>query len=137
MNIDSEASPGGVQPMPAVVAEAAAGRPGVVVPRPGRAQTIRLGGRVDVRSVGELRFRLYSAIDSGSGTLRVDVAGLELADDAGLGVLLGGARRARRQGRSMVLVAVPAALGSLLDAHRLGQVLRREEAPELLHVGHA
>jgi anti-anti-sigma factor len=123
--------------MPAVVADAAAGRAGVVVPRPRQVQTIRLGGRVDVRSVGELRFRLYSAIDSGSGTLRVDVAGLELADDAGLGVLLGGARRARRLGRSMVLVAVPEALGSLLDAHRLGQVLRREESPELLHVGHA
>jgi anti-anti-sigma factor len=100
-------------------------------------QTVRLDGRVDVRSVGELRFRLYSAIDAGSGTLRVDVAGLELADQAGLGVLLGGARRARRLGRSMMLVSVPAALGSLLEAHRLTRMLRVEEIPELVHVGHA
>nr|MDT0667005.1 STAS domain-containing protein [Micromonospora sp. DSM 115978] len=58
-------------------------------------QTVRLSGRVDVRSVGELRSRLHSAIDAGTGLLRVNVAGLELADHAGLGVLLGAARRAR------------------------------------------
>jgi anti-anti-sigma factor len=102
-----------------------------------QAQTVRLSGRFDVRSVGELRSCLYSAIDCGTGTLRVDVAGLELVDHAGLGVLLGGARRARRFGRSMLLVNIPAALSSLLEAHRLSRVLRIEETPELVHVGHA
>ncbi len=111
--------------------------PAVVVEPPRQVQTVRLSGRVDVRSVGELRSCLYSAIDCGTGTLRADVAGLELADHAGLGVLLGGARRARRIGRSMLLVNVPAALGSLLEAHRLSGVVRIEETPELVHVGHA
>lgn len=100
-------------------------------------QTVRLSGRIDVRSVGELRSRLHSAIDAGTGPLRVDVAGLELADHAGLGVLLGAARRARGFGRSMVLVDVPAALAKLMAAHRLGLVLRVEETPELIHLGHA
>lgn len=136
MNTDSTA-PFVSIPRPAVAPPSFDSTMVVVPPPPRQAQTVRLSGRVDVRSVGDLRSRLYSAIDCGSGRLRVDVAGLELVDHAGLGVLLGGARRARRSGRSMVLVNVPAALGSLLDAHRLSRLLGIEEAPELVHVGHA
>ncbi|WP_322754942.1 MULTISPECIES: STAS domain-containing protein [unclassified Frankia] len=99
-------------------------------------QTVRLTGRVDVRTVGDMRMRLHTAIDGGTGQLRVNVSGLELVDHAGLGVLLGGARRARRSGRSMLLVDVPAALGKLLAANRLGRILRSDDA-DLLHVGHA
>jgi anti-anti-sigma factor len=90
------------------------------------AQTIRLAGRVGVLTAGDLRARLHAAIDGGSGPLRVDVAGLELVDPAGLGVLVGAARRARRRDRSLRLVAVPAPLGRLLAVHRLGDVLRVE-----------
>ncbi|MCM3921124.1 STAS domain-containing protein [Frankia sp. AiPs1] len=100
-------------------------------------QAVRLVGRVDVRTVGTLRSLLHAAIDNGSGPLRVDVAGLELGDHAALGVLLGGARRARAAGRSMVLVDVPSALGRMFAADRLGRLLRFEEATELVHVGHA
>ncbi|AEH11115.1 MULTISPECIES: STAS domain-containing protein [Protofrankia] len=99
-------------------------------------QTVRLHGRVDVRTVGDLRLRLHTAIDCGRGRLRVNVAGLELADQAALGVLLGGVRRARRSGRSMVLVDVPDDLGRLLSANRLGRFLQVEDA-DLFHVGHA
>ncbi|WP_131770981.1 STAS domain-containing protein [Candidatus Protofrankia californiensis] len=99
-------------------------------------QTVRLHGRVDVRTVGDLRLRLHTAIDAGRGRLRVNVADLELVDHAALGVLLGGARRARRSGRSMVLVDVPADLDRLLSANRLGRFLQVEDA-DLFHVGHA
>ncbi len=95
-------------------------------------QTVVLGGRVDVRSVGRLRTTLHAAIDAGHGPMRVDVAGLELGDDAALGVLLGAQRRARRCGRSMVVVGVPAGYG----LHRLSRVLRVED-DTLLHVGPA
>jgi anti-anti-sigma factor len=105
--------------------------------RDAHGQTARLSGRVDVRSVGELRSRLHSAIDIGTGRLRVDVAGLELVDHAGLGVLFGAARRARSVGRSMVLVNVPPALSKLLSSHRLDTVLQVEESPDLIHLGHA
>lgn len=134
MNTDAAAPFMGV---PQVAVVPPSGGSAVVVVPSRQTQTVRLSGRVDVRSVGELRSRLYSAIDGGTGTLRVDVGALELADHAGLGVLLGGARRARRFGRSMLLVNIPAALGSLLDAHRLSRLLRVEEVPELVHMGHA
>jgi anti-anti-sigma factor len=99
-------------------------------------QTVRLAGRVDVRTVGDLRIRLHAAIDSGTGQLRVNVSGLDLVDHAGLGVLLGGARRARRARRAMVLVEVPAVLGKLLSANGLGRILRAEDT-DLMHMGHA
>jgi anti-anti-sigma factor len=131
----------GVQPAIAEGGQAASGgrhdgrSPAVRRVRP--PQTVRLSGQVDVRTVGNLRSRLDAAIECGTGLLRVDVAGLELTDDAGLGVLLGGARRARRAGRSMVLVDVPAGLGRLLAAHRLHGMLGIEYAADLAHCGHA
>ncbi|MGF7235637.1 MAG: STAS domain-containing protein [Frankia sp.] len=102
----------------------------------GTTQTVVLAGQVDVRSVGRLRTTLHSAIDAGRGPLRVDVAGLELGDDAALGVLLGAHRRARRFGRSMVVVGVPTGYGRPVGFHRLSRVLRIED-DTLLHVGHA
>lgn len=99
---------------------------------PAAAQTIRLVGTVDVRSVGAMRTLLHTAIDGGRGPLHVDVGELELGDHAGLGVLLGGARRARAAGRSLVLVDVSAALGRLLAVDRLGRMLRVQERAELL-----
>ncbi|OAA25013.1 anti-anti-sigma factor [Frankia sp. EI5c] len=97
---------------------------GADCPAAGGNQTLRLTGTVDVRSVGELRTLLHAAIDAGRGPLHVDVGGLELADNAGVGVLLGGARRARSVGRSLVLLEVPAALWPQLAADRLGRLLR-------------
>jgi anti-anti-sigma factor len=90
-------------------------------------QTITLAGKVDVRSVGTLRTALHCAIDTGRGTLRVDVAGLELGDDAVLGVLLGAHRRARRSGRSMVVVGVSTGRGRPGGFYRLSRVLRIED----------
>lgn len=91
-------------------------------------QTVTLVGAVDVRNVGEIRLSLHTAIDSGHGPLRVDVSGLELGDDAALGVLLGAHRRARRVGRSMIIVGATSALGTLPGVRRLGRVLRIEDA---------
>ncbi|WP_018502339.1 STAS domain-containing protein [Parafrankia discariae] len=101
-------------------------------PGQGTDQTLRLTGTVDVRSVGELRTLLHGAIDAGRGPLRVDVGGLELGDHAGVGVLLGGARRARALGRTLVLVDPSAALGRLLAVDRLGRLLRVQIAPDRL-----
>lgn len=101
-------------------------------PGEGGNQTLRLAGTVDVRSVGELRMLLHNAIDAGRGPLHVDVGGLELGDHAGVGVLLGGARRARALGRTLVLVDASAALGRLLAVDRLGRLLRVQIAPDRL-----
>ena len=103
----------------------------------GSIRRIRLVGRVDVRSVGMLRTLLHAAIDHGSGPLHVDVGGLELGDHAGLGVLLGCARRARMLGRSLVLIDVPAALARLLAADRLGPALWTGKTTGSTHPGQA
>jgi anti-anti-sigma factor len=91
-------------------------------------QTLTLHGRVDVLSAGAMRARLHSAIDAGRGELAVDVARLEFGDHAGLGVLLGGARRARSRGRSMVLVDTPPSIAGPLRTSSLTGLLRIEAA---------
>lgn len=90
-------------------------------------QMIQVIGTVDVRSAGTLRTLLHAAIDCGMGPLRVHVGDLELGDHAGIGVLLGSARRARAVGRPLVLVDVPSAVRRLLPVDRLGRLLRFEE----------
>jgi anti-anti-sigma factor len=60
----------------------------------------------------------------------VDLAGLELLDATGLGVLVGAHRRARRDGRELVLRATPARVTRLLRALRLDRVLILEPAPD-------
>jgi anti-anti-sigma factor len=91
-------------------------------------QTLTLHGRVDVLSAGAMRTRLHGAIDTGRGELAVDVARLEFGDHAGLGVLLGGARRARSRGRSMVLVDTPPSIAGPLHTSSLTGLLRIEPA---------
>ncbi|WP_154675598.1 STAS domain-containing protein [Parafrankia elaeagni] len=103
---------------------------GVEPAESGGSQTLRIVGTVDVRSVGELRTLLHAAIDAGRGPLHVNVGGLELTDHAGVGVLLGGARRARSIGRSLVLLDVSAALWPLLAVDRLGRLLRVRPAAD-------
>jgi anti-anti-sigma factor len=91
-------------------------------------QTLTLRGRVDVLTAGDLRARLHSAIDTGRGELVVDVARLEFGDHAGLGVLLGGARRARSRGRSLVLVDTPPSIAGPLRTSSMTGLLRIEAA---------
>jgi len=91
-------------------------------------QTLTLHGQVDVRSTGALRMRLHHAIDAGQGELALDVARLELGDHAGLGVLLGAARRARGRGRSLVLLDTPHSIAGPLRTSSLAGLLRIEPA---------
>jgi anti-anti-sigma factor len=95
----------------------------MVVREDSAGQRISLSGKVDVTTVADLRSVLHSAVDTGSGELRVDVSALELVDAAGLGVLLGAHRRAQRAGRTLVLVGVSDDLSRLLFKTRLYRVL--------------
>lgn len=94
-----------------------------------------LTGRVDVRSVADLRTALQGAVDSArplaavpGAALRVDVAGLELVDAAGLGALVAAHRRAGRAGLGFALVNVPDPLSRLLFISRLYRVLSVEHS---------
>jgi anti-anti-sigma factor len=89
---------------------------------------IALAGRLDVRSVADVRSALYAAIDAGTGDLVVDVSGVETMDATGLGMLLGADRRAKLAGRRVVLHHAGPRLVRLLRATRLHRVLTVDEA---------
>jgi anti-anti-sigma factor len=89
---------------------------------------IALAGRLDVRSVADVRSALYAAIDAGTGDLVVDVSGVETMDATGLGMLLGADRRAKLAGRRVVLHDAGPRLLRLLRATRLHRVLTVDEA---------
>ena len=102
----------------------------VTVARTATADEVRLEGRLDARAAGEVRDTLHRLLAAGCGRLVVDLAGLELLDATGLGVLVGAHRQAHRDGRELVLRATPARVARLLRALRLDRVLTLEPAPD-------
>ena len=93
-------------------------------PRPG--QFLVLDGRLDLRTLADVRTALHSAIDAGTGDLVVDLRDVEVRDATGLGVLVAAHRRADRAGRRLVLRHVPARMRRLLFVSRLHRVLHIE-----------
>ena len=100
----------------------------MTVQRTGIADEVRLAGRLDCRSAGEVRETLHAVLDAGSGRLVVDLSGLELLDATGLGVLVGAHRRARLAGGDLVLRGAPARIARLLRLARLDRVITLEPA---------
>jgi anti-sigma B factor antagonist len=92
--------------------------------------SLALAGRLGSATVGDVRTALGEAIDNGVGDLLVDLAGVELLDATGLGVLVGGHRRAERAGRRLVLRNVPERIDRLILATRLHRVLIVERADD-------
>ena len=88
---------------------------------------IALEGRLDARSVSDVRTALWAAIDAGVGDLVVDVSGVETVDATGLGMLLGADRRAKLAGRRIVFRDAAPRVVRLLRATRLHRVLTLEE----------
>jgi anti-sigma B factor antagonist len=92
----------------------------VRVVRPGT--EVELVGRLDIRTASALRDFLQQCVDEGEGDLLLHVGSLEIWDSAGLGVLVGAHRRARRAGRRVVLAEVPPRHLRLLRATRLNRL---------------
>jgi anti-sigma B factor antagonist len=84
---------------------------------------VALSGRLDVSSVEDVRAALHRAVDVGTGDLVVDLTQVELIDATGLGVLLGADRRAKQQGRRLVLRDAPPRVRRILRGTRLHRVL--------------
>ena len=82
-----------------------------------------LYGRIDARTVGLVRSDLHRLVDEGADEFTLDVAGADIPDSWGLGLLVGVHRRARLQGRTLVLLDVPSRLGWLIRHTRLHRVL--------------
>jgi anti-sigma B factor antagonist len=89
---------------------------------------LALTGRLDVSSVADVRAALHDAIDCGTGDLVVDLSGVELIDATGLGVLLGADRRAKQQGRRIVLRDAAPRVRRILRVTRLQRVLTLDRA---------
>jgi anti-sigma B factor antagonist len=85
-----------------------------------------LVGRLDVRGAGAAREALHEALARGEGRLLVDLSGVELLDATGLGVLVGAHRRARLQGRELVLCDAGPRVARLLSLTRLDRVITVE-----------
>ena len=89
----------------------------IEVIRPGT--LLRLSGRLDGRSAAAARAALHEAIDAAEGELVIEMSGLEIWDGAGLGILVGTARRARQADRHLVLTGVRARELRLLRVARV------------------
>ncbi|MEO5610918.1 MAG: STAS domain-containing protein [Ornithinibacter sp.] len=101
---------------------------------------VTLRGRLDVRTVPDLRLTLHRVIAGGSSPLLLDLAEVQVGDATGFGLLVESVRRARRAGRPVHVVAADERTRRLLRRGRLGSVLspaepqRRRTAPELVVV---
>jgi anti-anti-sigma factor len=95
-----------------------------VVVAAGRLLQVR--GVLDVHAAADVRMALVEAVPAGAGELVLDVSALTGLDATGLGVLVGGHRRAQRAGRVLVLRDVTPAVARLLFLTRLDKVLRTE-----------
>jgi anti-sigma B factor antagonist len=77
---------------------------------------VAVRGDLDVEGAPELRRELISAIEEEPGRrLVVDLEGVEFIDSAGLGILVGGRRRARTGDGELVLVATGLAVLRVLE----------------------
>ena len=95
----------------------------VVTTTSARGQEIHLEGRIDVRSAADLRLALHAAIATGHGDLYLHLGDVEIGDATGLGVLVEAHRRARREGRRLVLASITPRTARLLRASRLDRVM--------------
>ena len=97
--------------------------------RPTRVETLlpgrllRITGPISTRSSGSVRTALREAIDEGRGDVLVNLAGAQVWDATGLGVLVGAHHRARRCGRRLVVVDPSPRMRSLLTTTKLDRVL--------------
>jgi anti-sigma B factor antagonist len=91
-----------------------------------RGQEVAVSGRLDVHTVAKVRLALHDILGRGTGDLLIHLAGAEVHDATGLGVIVGAHHHARRAGRRLVLVDVSPRLDRLVRASRLQRVLARE-----------
>lgn len=84
---------------------------------------VSVEGVVDLATLGRLHGALHRAVLAHPGrTLRVDLDGVSVLDDGGLGVLVGAAAAARERGGDIELVCTGPALRQRLTATRLDRI---------------
>jgi anti-anti-sigma factor len=89
----------------------------------GTGQEVAITGRIDVHTVPDVRLLLHEIIDTGCGDVLMRLAGAEIGDATGLGVLVEAYNRARRAGRRLAVVDMSERTRRLLRASRLDRSL--------------
>jgi anti-sigma B factor antagonist len=93
---------------------------------------IALGGEVDLYTAPEFKERLVQVIEDGKKNLVVDLSKATFIDSTTLGVLVGGVKRLRPSGGSLVLVCTDQNISKIFEITGLDRVFpihgSREEA---------
>jgi anti-anti-sigma factor len=84
---------------------------------------VALRGRLDVRTVADLRLALHRVIADGSTPLLLDLGEAHVGDTTGFGLIVECLRRSRRAGRPLRIVAADDRTRRLLRRARLGALL--------------
>jgi len=82
-----------------------------------------LRGRLDVRTVADLRMTLHRVIANGTTAVLLDLGEAHVGDATGFGLIVECERRARRAGRPMHIVAADDRTRRLLRRARLQSLL--------------
>ena len=77
--------------------------------------TVRVAGDLDCYTAPQLRSALLALAEDGTRQVTLDLAGTQFVDSTGLSVLVGGLKRLREHGGTMVLKAPTAATLRLFE----------------------
>lgn len=95
-------------------------------------QVIELGGEVDLYTAPEFKERMLQVIESGKKRVVVDLTEATFIDSTTLGVLVGGVKRLRPAGGSLVLVCKDPNITKIFEITGLDRVFQihatRDEA---------
>lgn len=83
---------------------------------------VAASGEIDVATAPELRDRLTELIEAGTTRLVVDLEDVGFIDSTGLGVLVGGARRARTEDGDLRLVCTNSRILKVFEATGLNEI---------------
>lgn len=65
---------------------------------------ISISGEVDIFTAQSLKDKLYGALDTAKLDLRLDCSNLNYIDSTGLGIFVGGLKKAKQYGRNIYLI---------------------------------
>jgi anti-sigma B factor antagonist len=83
---------------------------------------VAASGEIDVATAPALRDRLADLVEAGATRLVVDLEDVDFIDSTGLGVLVGGVRRARAEDGDLRLVCTNARILKVFQATGLDEV---------------
>lgn len=85
---------------------------------------VRLTGRLDLLSAGDVKRQLAQFVAEGQRKLVIDLEGVSFIDSSGLGSLIGGLKAARQAGGDLRIARVPEQARVILELTTLNRVLK-------------